>query len=84
LTPLISEVKKSAADKEGDLMAYDPEADLRIATPDGADLSIVWTQTGATISVGGDQPMGQPPCRITLTRLQLIDIALYIIKGAYR
>jgi hypothetical protein len=65
-------------------MAYDPEENLNIATPDGRDLSIVWTKAGATISIGGDQPMGQPPCRITLTRLQLIDIALYIIKGAYR
>jgi hypothetical protein len=63
-------------------MAYDPEADLRIAASDGADLSIVWTETGATISIGGDQPMDQPPCRITLDRKQILDLGRYIYDGA--
>jgi hypothetical protein len=63
-------------------MAYDPEKDLNMAAPDGADLSIVWTETGATISVGGDQPMDQPPSRITLTNSQLISLAAYILKTA--
>jgi hypothetical protein len=61
-------------------MAYDPEADLSIATPDGSDLSIAWVRDGATISVGGDQPMDQPPCRITLNRTQLLEIAIYILR----
>jgi hypothetical protein len=62
-------------------MAYDPEEDLNIAAADGADLSIVWTETGATISIGGDQPMDQPPSRITLNLTQLRDLADYIQRG---
>jgi hypothetical protein len=62
-------------------MAYDPEANLNIATPDGADLSVVWTQKGATISIGGDQPMDQPPCRISLNNTDLANLALYILRG---
>jgi hypothetical protein len=62
-------------------MAYDPDEDLHVATPDGSDLSIVWTQTGATISIGGDQPMDQPPCRIRLDLTQLRDVADYLLRG---
>jgi hypothetical protein len=61
-------------------MAYDPEENLNIATPDGRDLSIVWTKAGATISIGGDQPMDQPPCRIMLDRQQILALGIYILR----
>jgi hypothetical protein len=60
----------------------DRYADLSFENPDGADFSLVWVKGGrASISVGGDQPMDQPPCAITLDRARLIKLAGHIVAG---
>ncbi len=49
-------------------MNRDPYADFSATDDAGAELSLVWVGEGgdARISVGGDQPMDQPPCSILL------------------
>ena len=57
-------------------MSRDPWADLSLTDASGAYLSWVWLADGcAQLSIGGDQPLDQPPCSIKLTPEMQAQIA---------
>jgi hypothetical protein len=57
-------------------MSRDPWADLSLTDASGAYLSWVWLADGSVqLSIGGDQPLDQPPCSIKLTPEMQAQIA---------
>jgi hypothetical protein len=60
----------------------DPYADFTATDADGAELSIVWVKGGgARISVGGNQPLDQPPCSRLLGPRTLLALYHFLRDG---